>query len=330
LSLPSGIASRSMAMPELRAAVVGAGRLGSLHAQKYAAMPGVRLTHVVDIDSERAHKVAAMSGSSALSDHRELAGQIDMASVASPSLTHFRIATDLLNAGVDVLLEKPMTATSEQARELAGIAERNHRILQVGHLERFNPAIVGLKKVLNAPRFIECHRLAPFTERGTDVDVILDLMIHDLDVILSLVGDDVVSLEAIGVAILTNQVDVANARLRFRNGLIANLVTSRVATRRERKIRFFQPDAYISVDYEARTIQVYRKDPPPPDSPYPVISAERIDLQEGDPLAVEIAAFVKSVSSRSEPPVSARDGLRVIELCEQINSAMIAANSPPP
>ena len=161
--------------------------------------------------------------------------------------------------------------------------------------------MVRLRSIINWPRFIECHRLAPFTERGTDVDVVLDLMVHDLDVILSLTGAAVVSVEALGVAVLTDQIDVANARIRFSDGMIANLNTSRVAPRRERKIRFFQPDAYISVDYEARTLQIYRKGPPPPGQLYPAISAEQIDLRDGDPLAAEIGEFVDSVRTRWRP-----------------------------
>ncbi len=314
-------------MPEIAAALVGAGHLGAFHAQKYLATPGLRLKYVVDIDRERAERVAAASGAIVLSDYRELAGKVDLVSVATPSLTHFRLAADLLAAGIDVLVEKPMTATLGEARELAAIAERSGRILQVGHLERFNPAIVRVRPMLSAPRFIECHRLAPFTERGTDVDVIFDLMTHDLDVILSLCATAIASVEAIGVAVLTDRIDVANARLRFADGMIANLNTSRVAAKRERKIRFFQADAYISVDYEARTLQVYRKSPPAPGSQYPVISAERVELETGDPLGDEIAAFVASVRSRSKPAVSAHDGLRVIEACERINAAMIAAVS---
>jgi predicted dehydrogenase len=312
-------------MPELRAAIVGVGRLGSLHAGKYSAIPGVRITHIVDIDRDRAAGAAATLNAETLSDYRELKGKVDLVSVASPSLTHFSIASDLLNAGIDVLLEKPMTATLEEARSLVDIADASGRILQIGHLERFNPAVMKLREILTNPKFVECHRLAPFmifSERGTDVDVILDLMVHDLDVILSLTGDEVVSLEAIGVAVLTNSVDVANARLRFANGLIANLNTSRVATRRERKIRFFQSDAYISVDYEARSIQVYRKSAPAAGTSYPSISAEQINMGESDPLGAEIAAFVASVRTRSKPPVGPRDGLRVIELCHRITAAM--------
>src|SRR5271157_1866834 len=222
-----------MAASELRAAVVGAGRLGALHAAKYAATPGVSLKYVVDIDAGRAAKVAATHGATALHDYRELRGKIDLASVAAPCLAHHAIASELLGSGIDVLLEKPMAATVREAQDLAAISERSRCILQIGHLERFNPAIVRLRLILASPRFIECHRLAPFTERGTDVDVILDLMVHDLDVILSATGAaEVVSLEALGVAVLTDQIDVANARIRFANGLIANLNTSRVAARR--------------------------------------------------------------------------------------------------
>jgi predicted dehydrogenase len=309
-------------MRELRAAVIGVGRLGTLHAQKYAALDGVKLSYVVDIDARRAYEVAAQTGALPLENHREIAGKVDLASIAAPGVAHHAIARDLLESGIDVLLEKPMATTLAQARELAVIAARSSRILQIGHLERFNPAIVRLRSILKSPRFIECHRLAPFTERGTDVDVVLDLMVHDLDVVLSATSAAVNSLEAVGVAVLTDQIDVANARIRFADGLIANLNTSRVAQRRERKIRFFQHDAYISVDYEARRIQVYRKNPPPPGSTYPVISAEQIELGDADALKDEIASFVESVRTRTPPKVSAADGLRVMELSDRIRRAI--------
>jgi predicted dehydrogenase len=312
-------------MPELKAAVVGAGRLGALHAAKYAAIPGVRLSHVVDIVLDRAAQVAKLCGAVALTDFRDLVGKVDLVSVATPTLTHLEIAAPLLAGGLDVLVEKPMTATLEQAHELAALARRSDRILQVGHLERFNPAVVRSRPFIKGPKFIECLRVAPFTERGTDVDVVFDLMVHDLDVILSLTNAGVASMEAVGVAVLTDQIDVANARLRFNDGMIANLNTSRVAPRRERKIRFFQPDAYISLDYEARTVQIYRKDPPPPGQSYPLISAQRIDLRDGDPLADEINEFIHSVRTRSAPKVGVIDGLRVIELCEHISSAVKAS-----
>lgn len=311
-------------MDELRVAVVGAGRLGALHAQKYATLAGARLTHVIDIDLSRARAVGERHGAAALADYRALKGQVTAASVAAPGSLHHEIASYLLAHGIDVLLEKPMAACVREARELAALAKRSGRILQIGHLERFNPAIVELRPMVRAPRFIECLRVAPFTERGTDVDVVLDLMVHDLDVILSLTAAEVAAVEAIGVAVLTEQVDVANARLRFGDGLIANLNTSRVAPRRERKIRLFQPDAYISLDYEARRIQVYRKSPPPPGGTYPEISAQQIDLSEGDPLADEIAAFGAAVRTRGTPAVSALDGVRVMEVSERIRDAMRA------
>jgi predicted dehydrogenase len=312
-------------MSELRAAVIGAGQLGRLHARKYAAIEGIRLAWIVDVDSARADAIAREVGAQPLTDYRELAGRVDLATVASPGSTHYEIASATLAAGIDVLLEKPMAATLAEARMLAELARRSGRVLQIGHLERFNPAIIRLRSIVSGPRFVECHRLAPFTERGTDVDVILDLMVHDLDVILSLVPSEVESIEALGVEVLTDQIDVANARIRFKNGLIANINTSRVAPKRERKIRFFQPDAYISVDYEARTIQVYRKSPPPPGGKFPLISAEQIDMGEGDPLADEVRSFVESVRTRAEPAVTADDGVRVMEISERIRDAMLSA-----
>jgi predicted dehydrogenase len=314
-------------MANPRAAVIGAGRLGTLHAEKYRALEGIDLQYVVDVDHARADAVAVHTGAAACYDHHELRDKIDIASVASPGVTHHAIAADLLRWGIDVLLEKPMAATLDEARELGAIAAAHQRILQIGHLERFNPAIERLGAMLHAPRFIECHRLAPFTERGTDVDVVLDLMVHDLDVILSLVPAAVVKVEAVGVAVLTDQIDIANARIRFADGLIANLNSSRVAARRERKIRFFQPDTYLSVDYEARTIQVYRKSPPPAGSSFPLISGEMIDLGEGDPLMDEVRAFVTSVRTRGAPRVSADDGLRVMELSELIRAAIAEENA---
>ena len=315
-------------MRELRAAVVGAGRLGSLHARKYAGIEGVRLAAVVDTDEARANALANELGASVVEDYRSLAGKVDLATIAVPGVMHHSVARDLMEAGIDVLVEKPMAASLVEAHDLAAIAVRTGRILQVGHLERFNPAIVHLRSILQEPRFIECHRLAPFTERGTDVDVILDLMVHDLDVVLSVTKAAPVSIEAVGVAVLTDSIDVANARIRFTDGMIANLNTSRVAPRRERKIRFFQHDAYISLDYEARRIQLYRKTPPAPGSAFPTISADQIDLGDGDPLRDEIVAFVECVRTRSVPPVGADDGLRVMALSEAIRTSINSDGRP--
>ncbi len=309
-------------MSELRAAVIGAGRLGTLHARKYAAHNGVRIAAIVDTDRAAAEKLAAETGAAAMTDYRDLAGKIDLATVAAPGSVHFEIASALLGAGIDLLLEKPMATTLDQARRLAALGLQTGRVFQIGHLERFNPAIIRLRSIVDNPRFVECHRLAPFTERGTDVDVILDLMVHDLDVILSLAPSEAVSVEALGVAILTDSIDLANARIRFKSGLIANISTSRVAPKRERKIRFFQPDAYISVDYEARRVQVYRKSPPPPGAKFPIISANQIDLEAGDPLADEVSSFIAAVRTRATPAVTAEDGLRVMELSERIKHEM--------
>ena len=306
-------------MAKLRAAVIGAGRLGTLHAHKYEAIDDVQLAFVADIDRERAETLARETGARAVTDYRELAGKVDLATVASPSITHHEVAAAMLAAGIDVLLEKPMAASLEEARKLAHLAVEHRRVFQIGHLERFNPAIVRLRSIVSGPRFVECHRLAPFTERGTDVDVVLDLMVHDLDVILSLAPANAVSVEAVGVAVLTDSIDVANARIRFDNGLIANISTSRVAPRRERKIRFFQPDAYISVDYEARRVQIIAR-VHHQRAQVPVISADQLDLGEGDRWQKK-RSFVDAVRTRGTLEVSAEDGLRVMELSERIRKA---------
>ena len=241
-------------MSRLRAAVVGVGYLGRFHAEKYAAHAGATLVAVVDVDAGRAQSVAANLGAEALTDHRALVGRIDCASVAVPTQQHHAVARDLLEAGIDVLVEKPLTTTLPEGKALVELAARRGRVLQVGHLERFNPAIRVLEGIVARPRFVECHRLAPFTERGTDVDVVLDLMIHDLDVILAMTTSSLRSIEAVGVPVLTPQVDIANARLRFANGCIANVTASRVSLKRERKLRIFQADAYFSLDCPGATL----------------------------------------------------------------------------
>src|SRR5881409_694867 len=207
----------------LRVGVVGVGYLGRLHAQKYTTQPDATLVGVVDVDADRAAEVAALCQTAALTDYRNLFGQVDCVSIAVPTQLHYTVARDFLTRGIDVLVEKPLTASAAEGRELVEIAEHSHRIIQVGHLERFNPALRSLTGILTAPRFIECHRVAPFVERGTDVDVVRDLMIHDLDVILSLVRSPVTSMEAFGVPVLTAEPDIANARLRFASGCIADI-----------------------------------------------------------------------------------------------------------
>jgi predicted dehydrogenase len=307
-------------MSRIRAAVVGVGYLGRYHAQKYAAHPAVDLVAVVDVDAGRAAEVAAEVGTAAVTDHRLLAGRVDCATVAVPTQQHHAVARDLLQAGIDVLVEKPLTATVEEGKALVELAVRTGRILQVGHLERFNPAVLALEGIVSQPRFIECHRLAPFTERGTDVDVVSDLMIHDLDVILSMVPSTLRSVEAVGVPVLTPTVDIANARLRFANGCIANLTASRVSLKRERKLRIFQPDAYLSVDYGERRVRICRREPS--EDGQTALTVEEREIAEGDALELEIDAFVRAVAGREAPAVSGWDGLRALEVVQVIRESL--------
>jgi len=307
-------------MKGLRTAVVGVGYVGRFHAEKYAAHGGAELVAVVDVDGERARAIAGELGVEALTDHHALAGRVDCASIAVPTNHHYEVARDLLAAGIDVLVEKPVTTTVDEAKGLVELAVRGGRVLQVGHLERFNPAVLALDGLVTQPRFIECHRLAPFTERGTDVDVVLDLMIHDLDVILSMVPSALRSVEAVGVPVLTSSVDIANARLRFANGCIANVTASRVSLKRERKLRIFQADAYVAVDYGERRVRVCRREPDA-DGQATLVLEDR-EVPEGDALEAEIDAFLRAVREREPPPVSGWDGLRALEVAHVIRESL--------
>ena len=310
----------------VRAGVVGVGYLGAFHAEKYASLPGIELVAVADTARARAELVAGRCQTQAVTDYRDLLGRVDCVSLAVPTHLHFALARDFLMHGVDVLVEKPMTETVADGRTLVDAAEAGKRILQVGHLERFNPAIRALTGIITQPRFIECHRLAPFVERGTDVDVILDLMIHDLDVILSLVNADVQSVEAVGVPVLSESTDIANARLRFTNGCLANITASRVALKRERKIRLFQADTYVSVDYGEKHVRLCRRHPPAPgDTAGPSISVEEHALGEGDALFDEIEHFVHAVRTRERPLVDGRTALRALEVAEWIRGSLESA-----
>jgi predicted dehydrogenase len=299
--------------------VVGVGHLGAFHAEKYASMRDVDLVAVVDADPSRAETVAARHGTAMLTDYAQLLGRVDCVSLAVPSPLHFPLALAFLEHGVDVLVEKPLATSVAEGRALVESADRHARILQVGHLERFNPAIRAIASVVTQPRFIECHRLAPFVERGTDVDVILDLMIHDLDVILSLVQADVRSVEAVGVPVLSETVDIANARVRFSGGCIANITASRVALKRERKIRLFQADTYVSVDYGEKHVRVCRRVVA---NGIPSIDVEEHALGEGDALFDEIDHFVNAVRSRQCPLVDGRTALRALEVAEMIRGSL--------
>src|SRR5881397_2124800 len=299
-------------LAKIPVAVVGVGYAGRYHAEKYAASKKARLEAVVDIDRDRATEVGKKLRVAALTDYRDLFGRVRCVSIVVPTRLHYQVARDFLTAGIDVLVEKPMTATLEEGRELVSLAGEKDLVLQVGHLERFNPAIRRLEGTIRELKFVECHRLAPFVDRGTDVDVVLDLMIHDIDVIASLVRSPVKRVEAVGVPVLTDKPDIANARIAFADGCIANVTSSRVSMKRERKVRFFQPDAYISIDYDQRRAQIFHK--PPPGAGWLDIRGENIEIKEGDALADEIDSFLNCVRTRALPLVSGLEGLRALEI----------------
>ncbi len=300
--------------------VVGVGYLGKFHAEKYAASDKATLIGVADLEPVRAREVGERLGTEFLSDYRDLLGRVQCISIAVPTRLHYTVAQAFLSAGVDVLVEKPLAVNLTEANELVELANAKNCILQVGHLERFNPAIRRLEGVIREPKFVECHRLAPFVERGTDVDVVLDLMIHDIDVIASLVRSPVKRVEAVGVPVLTDKPDIANARITFANGCIANVTASRVSIKRERKVRFFQPDAYISIDYDQRRAQIFHK--PPPGAGWLDIRGENVEFKDGDALADEIDSFLECVRTRSVPLVSGSDGLRALEIASLVRAQL--------
>ena len=298
-------------------AVVGVGYLGRFHAQKYAASARAELIGVCDLNEVAGRAVAAELGCDYCSDYRDLIGKVAAVSIAATTSAHYALSKFFLEQGVHVLVEKPMTVTSREAAELTTLAEERGLKLQVGHIERFNPALLAAREGLDRPSFIECHRLAPFTARGADVDVVLDLMIHDLDVILSLVDSAPARVSAVGIAALTENVDVANARIEFANGAIANVTASRASTKAERKFRVWQDQQYISIDFGRGIVQKVcsRGDWAEGESP---LQEESWNLEKGDALAAEIAAFLEAVQSGGACVVSGRDGQAALELAETI------------
>jgi predicted dehydrogenase len=314
----------------LRVAVVGAGYLGAFHAEKYASTPDVRLVALVDPDAARGARAAerasaagpGAAGVRVAADITDILGEVDAVSVVVPTHLHYEVTARCLEAGVDVLVEKPMAATTDEARDLVAQAARTGRILAVGHLERFNPAVTALAGILDEPMFVEVHRLGVFSERGTDVDVVRDLMIHDLDVVLTFVHAPLTDVRAVGVPVVARTIDIANARLEFGNGCVANVTASRVSRERMRKIRFFQRDLYVSVDYQAQELTLVRRLPPEAPDDLPEIVGEQRTLPRRDALADEVAAFVAAVRTRGRPPVSGEDGLRALEAAERVIEAM--------
>jgi len=302
-------------MSAIRAAVVGVGAFGRNHVRVIRGFDDVELVGVVDVDPERAQIVAADYGAPAFESIDRLAGRLDAAIIATPTATHGEIAHRLLDAGVDVLIEKPITSTSEDGAALARLAEERGRILQVGHLERFNPAVMALEGVVTLPLFFEIHRLSVFTPRSLDIDVVLDLMIHDLDIVLSLTRTVPVDISAAGISVLSRQVDIANVRLSFANGCVANLTASRVSTERVRKLRLFQPGEYISLDYERQQVfrlGVLQKD----------FRSDLLEVERAEPLALELAAFFECVRTRQRPRVDGLDAVNVLRVAEAIVAKM--------
>ena len=311
-------------MSKIRAAVVGVGYLGRFHAQKYAQISGCELVAVVDGREEVRNAVAAEVRSSAVGDYRELLGKVDAVSVVTPTPAHFEIADAFLAAGAHVLVEKPITETPAQARALIARAAEKRRILQVGHLERFNAAILAAEPHISTPRFMECTRLAPYKERGTDVNVVLDLMIHDIDLVQSLAASDIVSIDAVGTPVFSGEIDFANARLRFANGCVANITASRVSMKTERKLRIFEDAAYISLDLQQKILTLIRKrDTPPAPGQLPV-SIEEANLGQGDALKSEIESFLDRIRNDGRPIVSGEDGLRALETAIRITEQVHA------
>ena len=312
-------------MQKIRTAVIGVGYLGRFHAQKYAQAPGCELVAVVDTRAEARGQVAAELQVRALEDYRALLGAVDAVSVVTPTPEHFPLARDFLAAGAHVLVEKPITETPEEARELIALAARQQRVLQVGHLERFNAAILAAEPYLNAPRFVECHRLAPYRERGTDVNVVLDLMIHDIDIVQTIVGAPIVSIDAVGTPVFSEEIDIANARIRFANGCVANATASRVSMKTERKLRIFEDDAYLSLDLQQKILTLIRKRPPGESGPLPV-SIEEQSLEPGDALKAEIESFLDCIRSGRPPVVTGAAGLMALEtamrITEQVEGAL--------
>ncbi|MBA3582353.1 MAG: Gfo/Idh/MocA family oxidoreductase [Gammaproteobacteria bacterium] len=308
----------------IRTAVIGVGYLGKFHAQKYAALASSELIAVVDHNLSLAQEIAAPLKTRAVQDYRDILEQIDAVSIAVPTRLHYQIAADLLRAGKHVLLEKPMTVTVAEADELIALAQQHHCVLQIGHLERFNPAIVGLDKLLTNPLFIESHRLAPFKLRATDVNVILDLMIHDIDIILDLVRSDVIEIAASGAKVLSNSVDIANARLTFANGCVANVTASRVSLKTERKMRIFQDNTYISVDFQNRVLSHHYRGTEETSEGVPKIESAETVHESGDALLAEIESFLHCIQHQQAPLVSGSDGRRALATAIRITELMKA------
>jgi predicted dehydrogenase len=305
-------------MEKIKAGVIGVGYLGRFHAQKYQSLEDVELVGVADADPDRAGHIASECSCRQFSDYHELLGHVDAVSIAVPTSIHHQVAADALRAGVDVLLEKPMTVTLKEADELIGLAEKNDLILQVGHLERFNPAVLAMKPFLTTPVFIESDRISSFKRRGVDVDVVLDLMIHDIDIILTIIDSPLKTIHTVGAPVVTDTTDIANARLIFENGATANITASRVSLTNVRKMRIFQPGSYINVDFANKKIMTLQLEDELLESGMPKHSKQVKSFAGEDALLNEISNFVGHVRSRTRPDVSGVEGRRALEVVMQV------------
>lgn len=310
-------------MNRLKCAVIGTGYLGKFHAEKYAQLPACELTAVVDINAQAANSIAEKYGALALTDYHDLLGKVDAVSIVVPTTLHHQVAKDFLLAGCHVLVEKPITVTLDEADELIALAKQQRLILQVGHLERFNPAIVGLEQD-EKPLFIEAHRLSPFNPRANDVSVVLDLMIHDIDIILALIDAEVERIDASGTAVLTQGTDIANARIQFNNGCVANVTASRISMKMERKMRMFRPSSYIAVDFQNRVLTKHRTGTQEMFPGIPEIVTEESVFESGDALLEEIKHFVSCIQTGTNPLVSGEAGRRALATAIQITALLEA------
>lgn len=304
--------------------MIGVGYLGRFHAQKFAQLPVCELVAVVDGREEVRKAVAGEVGTQAVADYRGLLGKVDAVSVVTPTPAHFEIADAFLAAGAHVLVEKPITETPQQARALIAQAAKFDRILQVGHLERFNAAVLAAEPHITTPRFMECTRLAPYKARGTDVNVVLDLMIHDIDLVQSLANSEIESIDAIGTPVFSGEIDIANARIRFANGCVANTTASRVSLKTERKLRIFEDAAYISLDLQQKILTLIRKRDGEPQPGQLPVSIEEANLEQGDALKSEIESFLDCIRNNKRPLVSGEDGLRALETAIRISEQVHA------
>jgi len=307
-------------MSQIKCAVIGVGYLGRFHAQKYLSLDNVKLIGVCDANPATSEAVAKELQVTSYSDYRELFGKVDAVSIAATTNQHYAIAKACLAEGIHVLIEKPITETVAQAQELIAIARENNAKLQVGHLERFNSARLALEQHLETPLFIESHRLAPFNPRGTDVNVILDLMIHDIDIIQTIVNSPIANIDAQGAPILSKSSDIANARITFTNGCVANVTASRISFKTERKTRIFQKNTYISIDYQNKKFAVFNKGEGEMFPGIPEITRHESVFEKGDALLEEIKAFVYCIENNTKPLVTGAEGCSALNTAAQITT----------